>query len=124
MRLSRQAFCVLVERALAGLPPQFEQYLQELSVDVEDQPDAQTLAALELDDPRSLLGLYHGHPLTERSVHHAMRWPERIVIYQANVQRICRSRSQIIEQVRKTVLHEVGHHFGLDEEDLDELGYA
>jgi len=124
MRLSRPAFCALVERALAGLPAQFEQYMEELSVDVEDQPDARTLAALELDDPRSLLGMYQGHPLTERSLDHTAPWPERIVIYQANVQRICRSRSQIIDQVRKTVLHEVGHHFGLDEADLDELGYA
>ena len=123
MRLSRQAFCDLVERALADLPPEFENYLHDLSVDVEDRPDAATLRALELDDPRSLLGLYHGHPLTERSVAHPAPWPERIVIYQANVQRACRTRAQIIAQVRKTVLHEIGHHFGLDEDDLDELGY-
>jgi predicted Zn-dependent protease with MMP-like domain len=50
--------------------------------------------------------------------------PDRIVIYQNNIQRICRTRRQIVRQIRTTVLHEIGHHFGLEEEDLDELGYA
>lgn len=124
MRLSRRAFCALVERAIADLPPQFAPYLEELTVDVEDVPDAAVVRDLELDDPRELLGLYQGQPLTERHVDHAVRWPERIVIYQLNVQRACRTRAEIIEQVRRTVLHEIGHHFGLDEDDLDDLGYG
>jgi len=124
MRLSRQAFCALVDRALAGLPARFEEHLRDLSVDVEDQPDPQTLRDLGLQDPWSLLGLYQGHPLTERSVDQSVRFPEHIVIYQRNVERACRTRAEIVRQVRKTVLHEIGHHFGLDEDELDDLGYG
>ena len=124
MRLSHAAFCALVERALHTLPPQFAPYLEELTVDVEAMPDEALARDLGLDDPRGLLGYYQGEPLTERSHHHALRWPERIVIYHLNVQRICRTRAEIIDQVRRTVLHEIGHHFGLDEEELEDLGYA
>ena len=114
----------LVEQALDGLPEEFLPYLDGLAVDVEPMPDGATLRSVGLTDPRSLLGLYHGVPLTERSVEHTVRWPERIVIYQRNVERLCRTRAQIVRQVRKTVLHEIGHHFGLDEERLRELGYG
>jgi predicted Zn-dependent protease with MMP-like domain len=124
VKLPRQTFCELVDRALAELPPQFDEHLQDLSVDVEDRPDPQTLRSLGLPHPWTLLGLYQGHPLTERSVEQPARFPDRIVIYQRNVERICRNRAEIIRQVRKTVLHEIGHHFGLSEDDLDELGYG
>jgi predicted Zn-dependent protease with MMP-like domain len=124
MRLSTDEFRSLVERALDTLPEQFLPYLDGLAVDVEPMPDEATLRSVGLDDPRALLGLYHGTPLTERSVEHTYRWPERIVIYQRNIERICRSPGQIVRQIRRTVLHEIGHHFGLDEDDLGELGYG
>ena len=124
MRFTTEAFRALVDQALDGLPEQFLPYLDGLAVDVEPMPDEATLRSVGLTDPRSLLGLYHGTPLTERSVAHTVGWPERIVIYQRNVERICRTRRQVIHQVRRTVLHEIGHHFGLDERDLDELGYG
>ncbi len=124
MRVTTEAFRALVDQALDGLPEQFLPYLEGLAVDVEPMPDEATLRSVGLTDPRSLLGLYHGTPLTERSVTHNVGWPERIVIYQRNVERACRTRRQIIRQVRKTVLHEIGHHFGLGELDLDELGYG
>ena len=123
MNVSTDEFRALVERALDGLQEQFLPYLEDLAVDVEPMPDEATLRSVGLTDPRSLLGLYHGTPLTRRSVEHTVRWPERIVIYQRNIERACRTRRQIIHQVRKTVLHEIGHHFGLDEQDLEELGY-
>jgi predicted Zn-dependent protease with MMP-like domain len=124
MRLSTDEFRLLVERALDTLPEQFLPYLDGLAVDVEPMPDEATLRSVGLDDPRALLGLYHGTPLTKRSVEHTYRWPERIVIYQRNIERICRSPKQIVRQIRRTVLHEIGHHFGLDEDDLGELGYG
>ena len=124
MRLSADEFRLLVERALDTLPEHFLPYLDGLAVDVEPMPDEATLRSVELDDPRSLLGLYHGTPLLLRSVEQPYRWPERIAIYQNNIQRICRTRRQIVRQVRKTVLHEIGHHFGLGEDDLRELGYS
>ncbi|MFQ6048069.1 MAG: metallopeptidase family protein, partial [Phycisphaerae bacterium] len=66
---------------------------------------------------------YRGRPLTRRSVEHSGRLPEVVVIYQHNIERICHTAQQVIQQVRRTVLHEVGHHFGLDERQLRQLGY-
>ena len=124
MKLSTHQFRALVATALDGIPEAFHAYLDGLVVDVEPMPSASDLDEADLDDPRELLGLYHGTPLTQRSVEAPTRMPDRIVIYQNNVQRLCRTRRQVVEQIRRTVLHEIGHHFGLDEEDLDELGYA
>ncbi len=123
MRLSEEVFAELVRLAMERIPASFEPYLADISVDVEPMPDRATCVSLGIRDPRDLLGLYRGTPLTERSVEHISRMPDRITIYHHNIERMCRSRAQVIDQVRKTVLHEIGHHFGLDEDDLDELGY-
>jgi predicted Zn-dependent protease with MMP-like domain len=87
-------------------------------------PDRATCDRMDIEDPRTLLGLYHGTPLDRRHVDAPYRWPDRIVIYKRNIERICRSRSRMISQIRKTVLHEVGHHFGMTEEQLWDLGYG
>lgn len=123
MKLSPDEFAELVSEALADIPEPFVGYMRDVAVDIEPMPDAQACASVRIRNPRSLLGLYRGTPLTQRSVEQPMRLPDRITIYQDNIQRICRTRKQIVEQVRTTVFHEVGHHFGLDEEDLDRLGY-
>ena len=123
MRLSPEEFAELVERALADIPEPFAAHLRDVVVDIEPLPDRDTCRNLGLRSRRNLLGLYHGIPLTERSVQHTGRLPDRITIYQENIERFCRTDAEIVDQVRKTVLHEVGHHFGLDELDLDELGY-
>jgi len=122
MRLSPDDFAELVEEALADIPEPFRGYMGDITVDIERMPDRRTASAAGVRNPRLLLGLYRGVPLTERSVEHA-RLPDRITIFQRNLERMCRRREDIIREVRRTVFHEVGHHFGLDEDDLDELGY-
>ncbi len=124
MRLLEDEFAELVEEALSDIPKPLAQYLRNITVDIEPMPDARTCQEMEVDDPRDILGVYHGTPLTERSVEQVVQMPDRITVYQRNIERICRTRRQIVEQIRTTVFHEVGHHFGLDEDDLDELGYA
>jgi predicted Zn-dependent protease with MMP-like domain len=123
VKLSLEEFETLVDRALDSIPPEFESYMEGLAVDIEPMPDEQTLRDLGLGDPRELLGLYRGTPLTNRSVEQSLRMPDSIVIYQRSIERLCKNRAQIVRQIRKTVLHEVGHHFGLNEEQLGELGY-
>ena len=123
MRLSAKAFKQLIEQALAGIPAELAGYLDNVVIDVEPMPDAQTLQSVGVTDPTELMGLYQGTPLTERGLEESARLPDRIVIYQGNVESEARTRQEIIDQVRTTVLHEIGHHFGLSEEDLDELGY-
>ncbi len=124
MRLTDDEFAEVVAEAVESVPEGFHIYLDEIAVDIEDEPDARTIRDLGLPNKRSLLGLYRGTPITDRHVEAPYRYPERIVIYQRNIERICSSREAMIEQIRKTVLHEIGHHFGLDEDDLDELGYG
>ena len=114
----------MVEQALATVPAGFRAFLEGVVVDIEPVPSDEVCRELDLRDPRSLLGLYRGTPLPNRHVAAPYRYPDRIVIYQRNIERICRSRKQMVEQVRKTVLHEVGHHFGLTEKQLREMGYG
>ena len=123
MRLSSNDFTKLVREALKGIPPRFARYLEDVAVDVEPMPDRQTCEELGLEDPTELFGLYQGTPLTERSVEQPIELPDRIILYQRNIESVCDCREDVIEEVRTTVLHEIGHHFGLDENDLEELGY-
>ncbi len=123
MRLSTDEFFKLVTQALTDIPEAFAAHLREVAVDVEPTPDRLACEEAGIRNPRMLLGLYRGTPLTDRSVEHNARLPDRITIYQHNIERMCDTREQIVDQVRTTVFHEIGHHFGLDEDDLDELGY-
>lgn len=123
IRLTEDEFAEAVTEAIQLLPDDFQRHMTDLAVDVQDLPDRQTLTELGIKDQRGLLGMYRGLPLTRRSVGHLLRMPERIVLYQRNIERICRSRRDLIDQIRRTVLHEVGHHFGMDERRLRELGY-
>jgi predicted Zn-dependent protease with MMP-like domain len=123
IRLTDEEFGALVEEALEGLPEEFRRHLQNVVVEVEDLPDRQTVRRMGRGSLRSLLGLYHGVPLTHRSVEHSGQLPDRITLYKENIEDVCGSREEIVEQVRTTVLHEVGHHFGLDEGELRAKGF-
>ena len=124
MHLSDEAFELVVDDALASIPEGFHRYLQNILVEIEPMPDEATCEELDLDDPRGLLGLYQGTPLTERHVDALCPMPERIVLYRQNIERMCRTRRQMVDQIRKTVLHEIGHHFGLSEQHLRDLGFG
>ena len=124
MHLSDEAFELVVDDALASIPEGFHRYLQNILVEIEPMPDEATCEELDLDDPRGLLGLYQGTPLTERHVDAPCHMPERIVLYRQNIERMCRTRRQMVDQIRKTVLHEIGHHFGLSEQHLRDLGFG
>jgi predicted Zn-dependent protease with MMP-like domain len=122
--LSKLQFSHLVEQALGRLPEQFARFLEEVPVEVQDRstPRLRTIAGVGKND--LLLGLYHGRPLTERSVEHSGTMPDVIYIFQEDVERASDNEEDLVEQVRVTVLHEIGHLFGLDEDDLDKLGYG
>jgi predicted Zn-dependent protease with MMP-like domain len=123
MKLSVDEFGKLVDAAMTEIPPPLQRYLENVIVEVEAMPSGEDLLEVGIDDPTELLALYHGTPLTERGLEFAGALPDRITIYQRNIERICRSRREIVEEIRTTVLHEIGHHFGLDEDDLFDVGY-
>ncbi len=123
MKLSGEEFEKLVKDAIEEIPPALRKYLDNVTVEVSPVPSRDDLAEMEVDDPTELLGLYHGTPLTERDADFAGLEPDRITLFQRNIERVCRSRREVVEEIRTTVLHEIGHHFGLDEDDLYDLGY-
>jgi predicted Zn-dependent protease with MMP-like domain len=118
-RLSERRFRELVAEALDDLPDEFAELLDNVAVVVEDEPDPEVLAEFGMDPAEGdeLLGLYQGIPLDARGFDYG-GLPDRVVIYRGPILRITRSRAEIVEQVRETVLHELGHHFGLREDDL------
>ncbi len=122
--VSETKFAELVERAIASLPKPFSDALEEVRIGIRDRPSKRELKSLGLRESDLLLGLYHGRPRTERSVEDNGRFPDVIYIFQEDVEDASDSEAELVEQVRTTVLHELGHHFGMDEDDLEELGFG
>ena len=122
--VSKERFAELVERALADVPPAFAPYLEEVAVEIRDRPTRKQLKSVGLTEDQLLLGLYHGRPRDERSVFDSAVMPDVIYIFQEDVEDASEDEEDLVEQVRITVLHEIGHHFGMGEDDLDELGYG
>jgi predicted Zn-dependent protease with MMP-like domain len=108
----RERFEQLVADALDGIPEELGNYMDNVGVFVEDVPP----------DPR-LLGLYQGVPLTARGTSYSATLPDRISIYRSTICRISNSEEEVVEQVRRTVIHEVAHHFGISDPRLRELGW-
>ena len=109
--MDRERFEELVDEAVERLPRRFRDKLENVVIMVEDVPPR----GLERDG--LLLGLYHGVPRTQRSVFFSTP-PDQIFLYQRNIEAICRNDEQVRRQIRKTLLHEIGHYFGLSEEEL------
>lgn len=125
IRVDPRQFDVHVERAMAGLPPEFRKALEEaVRVEVLDRPTPQQLASVGLEEADLLLGLYEGVPLTQRSVLDGPTPPDVIYLFREDLEDACDDMATLAEEVRVTLLHELGHYFGFDEDDLDRLGYA
>jgi predicted Zn-dependent protease with MMP-like domain len=102
----------MVTAALDGLPAEFGKLMSNVAVTVEHRPG-----------PPGLLGLYRGVPLTGRTTGYAGVLPDRITIYRQAICAICQTEQEVADQVRRTVIHEVGHYFGIDDRRLRELGW-
>src|SRR5262245_35105757 len=118
MRIPPEEFEALVEQALDGLPEEFAELLENVAVMVEDEPDPEDLEALGMEPEEELLGLYQGVPQAERATSYPAAIPYRVILYRGPIVRSCENRRQVIREIRDTVVHELGHHFGLDEEDM------
>jgi predicted Zn-dependent protease with MMP-like domain len=112
LRVTAEQFEEWVADALDSLPEALGRLMENVWLTVED------------DSPDGLLGLYEGVPLTERDTYGGFALPDRITIYRLPILAECRNRHDVIEMVRDTVIHEVAHHFGIDDHRLDELGWA
>ena len=115
VEVSDDRFAELVEDAFKAVPPELSALLDNVALFVEDDPPA--------DDP-GLLGYYDGVALTERDTSYGGQLPDRIVVFRNPTLAICDTEDDVIEEVRITVVHEIAHHFGIDDARLHELGYA
>jgi predicted Zn-dependent protease with MMP-like domain len=112
IEVSPARFEEMVEAALDGLPERLGRLMSNVAVMVQHEPG-----------PRGLLGLYEGIPLTSRTTGYAGVLPDRITIYRLAICAVCETDDEVIDQVRRTVVHEVGHHFGISDARLAELGW-
>jgi predicted Zn-dependent protease with MMP-like domain len=108
-----EQFEQLVADALDGIPAELGAMMDNVAVMVDD-----------VSPSGRLFGLYQGVPLTSRGNHYSATGPDRITIYMATICGVCHTTQEVVDQVRKTVIHEVGHHFGIDDPRLEELGWA
>ncbi|MDQ3954074.1 MAG: metallopeptidase family protein [Actinomycetota bacterium] len=114
-------FRALVGEAIDSLPDDFAKLLDNVEVVVEDEPPIEMRRRLAPHG--TLLGLYHGIPLPKRGGNYTNVLPDKISIYRGPIERMSRDADEVREQVRRTVLHEIAHYFGIDDDRLDELGY-
>ena len=119
-RMRERDFYEMVERALEGLPPELAELLDNVAIVVEDWPERSMLAGYEED---TLYGLYEGVPLSERGDAYYGVLPDRITIFRGPLVRDF-GLGELEEQIRITVVHEIAHHFGFDEDRIEELGWG
>ena len=115
LEMSTAEFEDLVGRALDEVPPELATLMDNVAVFVEDEAPP--------EDP-GLLGYYEGTPLTERDSMYAGVLPDRIMIFRGPILRMCETAADVVEEVRITVVHEIAHHFGIDDDRLHDLGYG
>lgn len=124
MEMSPERFEAIVVRALESLPDEFVAALDNLTIVIEDEPTPKDLQAMGLggDEAGSLFGLYVGLPKTEQG-HWDLVTPDKIAIYKTAILNACQNDAEVEEEVRTTLLHEIGHYFGIDDDRLEDLGW-
>jgi predicted Zn-dependent protease with MMP-like domain len=119
--MNRRQFEALVERALRKLPRRFKEQLANIVVVVEDWADDETLEEMGIEPPDTLYGLYRGVDITHRDSQYGNVLPDTVTIYQGPIEEDCEDEEEMAEIVRDTVMHELGHYFGLDDETMHRI---
>jgi predicted Zn-dependent protease with MMP-like domain len=117
--VTHNEFEALVERALRTLPRRFKEKIANVAIVVEDWADDETLRELDIEPPDTLYGLYRGIDLTHRDTSYGNVLPDTIHIYQGPIEEDCADAAEMAELVRDTVIHEIGHYFGLDDDTME-----
>jgi len=118
--MKREHLVKVVEEALDSLPQEFRSRIQNVAVLVEDVPPNQP-SPQPGQQRRLLLGLFHGVPTTKKSVFDLPAGPDYVVLYRKNIEAVCSSEAEVREQIRLTLIHELGHYFGMDENQLKDV---
>ncbi|HEX5214797.1 MAG TPA: metallopeptidase family protein [Vicinamibacterales bacterium] len=119
--MTREQFRKLVDEALAGIPIRFRDALKNIAIVVEDEPTMAQLADVGIDPPDTLLGLYEGTPLTERQWSHETVMPDKVTLFQGPIEDASDDEDDVVVAIGETLIHEIGHYFGLSEEEIEEI---
>jgi predicted Zn-dependent protease with MMP-like domain len=119
--MNRIGFEGLVNDALGTIPRRFRQALDNLAIVIEDEPSTDLMNEMEIEPPDTLLGLYQGTPLTERRWDHGNTLPDRILLFQGPLERDSPEQDDLVVAIGETLIHEIGHYFGLSEEEIEEI---
>lgn len=119
--MTRGDFEQYVKDAVASIPPRFRRAVQNLAIVVEDEPSGAVLREMEIDPPDTLFGLYQGTPLPERTWGYGNTLPDRITLYQKPIEDASENEDDLIVCIGETLIHELGHYFGLSEEEIEEI---
>jgi len=119
--VDRKAFEQLVAEALHSIPRRFRKAMKNIAIVVEDEPAQDLLADMEIEPPDTLLGLYQGTPLTERTSSYGNVLPDRVLIFQGPHERAAEDEDDLVVAIGETLIHEIGHYFGLSEEEIEEI---
>ncbi len=123
-KVSKKAFDRIVERAIRRIPEEIRAHLNNMAISVRDRPSQELLAEMGMRPDDLLLGVYEGVPLSERTVFEPPLYPDVIVLFQEDLEEVCESLEEIEREIEITLVHEVAHFLGMNEERLAELGYA
>jgi predicted Zn-dependent protease with MMP-like domain len=121
MVMTRERFKQLVVEAITLIPKRFRREMKNLALVVEDEPDQALLDEMEIEAPDSLYGLYQGTPLPERTWGYGNTLPDRITLYQRPIEEDCEDEDDMRAIIGETLIHEVGHYFGMSEEEIEEI---
>lgn len=124
MKLTEKEFDRIVTKAVRRIPAEIRNHLDNIIISVRKRPSRQMLREMGMEDEVDLLGLFEGVPLIERSVTSPPLYPDTIFLFQEPLERMCVTPEELEEQIEITVVHEVAHAIGIDEERLAELGYG
>ena len=119
--MTRSQFLALVDEALATIPDDFQAAMKNIAIVVEDEPSNAQLESVDIEPPDTLLGLYQGTPLTERRWDHGNTLPDRILLFQGPLERASEDEDDLVVAIGETLIHEIGHYFGLSEEEIEEI---
>lgn len=119
--MTRTEFEQCVKEAVATIPPKFRRAVSNLAIVVEDEPSGALLEEMEIEPPDSLFGLYQGTPLTERTWGYGNTLPDRITLYQGPIEDASENDDDVVVCIGETLIHELGHYFGLSEEEIEEI---
>ena len=119
--MTRQKFEKLVAEAIALIPARFRREMTNIAVVVEDEPDEELLEEMEIEPPDSLYGLYQGTPLPERTWGYGNTLPDRVTLFKSVIEEDCETEDDVRDCIAETLIHEVGHYFGLSEEEIEEI---